>query len=628
VWGSKPFARRVLDGLLAVLCWVAGLEWLMAIVAAPLLVFPTVRPLWTAGALALLVILWLLRWMVRREPWPVTPFNGALLLFALMVPVGIWASAVPEVTAPEAVRVLLGLIAFRAVSFAVRDRRGLALAVLAFCLLGALITTVGLLGARWSAKVPVLGALGGRVPHLIETLPEDQGTPGVNPNHLAGMLTLYLPLALALVVGWPLARRVTAGPAAALLPSLAFLALVAGTLLLTQSRSGWMGGAAGVLALVTLAGLTARSRWARAIGVLALLLTVAGVVSAGVWVAREGLAGVLEAVGAPEGVETAVGTISMSGRLEIWSRALYAIQDFPFTGCGLGAFRRIVHVLYPLFRIGPDADIGHAHNIFLQTALDLGIPGLIAYLALLLVAGAVCWRWARRGDRLARPLALGLMAGLIGLHAYGLTDAVALGSKPVVTFWFALGLVACLDRVPDLEARALAEEGTARKPRERPRPRLWATAVALAVLVALGAVGIWAVRLAWETGGLPGAAPRARLPVYPAAAEVDVRTQSPPAGSDWKGLLEITTFTTTHPLSDVVAFYSATLVEGGWEVDVESGDGTSWGGVYTRDGGRTVCLLNLFEIEGEVWGSVLCGERVEPLERFPRLPLPSPETGE
>jgi len=56
------------------------------------------------------------------------------------------------------------------------------------------------------------------------------------------------------------------------------------------------------------------------------------------------------------------------------------------------------------------------------------------------------------------PLALGLMAGLIGLHAYGLTDAVALGSKPAVAFWFALGLVVCLDRVPGLEAR-LSERG-------------------------------------------------------------------------------------------------------------------------------------------------------------------------
>jgi len=205
-----------------------------------------------------------------------------------------------------------------------------------------------------------------------------------------------------------------------------------------------------------------------------LLLTVAGLVGAGGWVAREGLAEALEAVGSAKGVETAVGIISMSGRLEIWSRALYTIRDFPLTGCGLGAFRRISRVLYSLFLIGLDVDIGHAHNIFLQTALDLGLPGLVAYLALLLVAGAVCWRWAHCGDRLARPLALGLMAGLIGLHAYGLTDAVALGSKPAAAFWFALGLVVCLDRVPGLEARleevsaGVGDVGTLGGPDARP----------------------------------------------------------------------------------------------------------------------------------------------------------------
>ena len=39
-------------------------------------------------------------------------------------------------------------------------------------------------------------------------------------------------------------------------------------------------------------------------------------------------------------------------------------------------------MLYPLFTVSPDVDIGHAHNEFLQAGLDLGIPGLIAFIAL------------------------------------------------------------------------------------------------------------------------------------------------------------------------------------------------------------------------------------------------------
>jgi len=154
-------------------------------------------------------------------------------------------------------------------------------------------------------------------------------------------------------------------------------------------------------------------------------------------------------VGTGTVAEEVVGSISLAGRVEIWSRAIYAIQDFPFTGCGLGTFRRVVHLLYPLFLVTPDTDIAHAHNIFLQTALDLGIPGLIAYLALLFVALAICWRSAQdfSAGRMVRVIALGLAGGLVAIHTYGLTDALALGSKPAVAFWFALGLVAGMERI-------------------------------------------------------------------------------------------------------------------------------------------------------------------------------------
>jgi putative inorganic carbon (HCO3(-)) transporter len=378
---------------------ILGLEWLVVGAAAPLLMFPTLRPHWTAAALAMLVVWWLLRWAVRGEPWPVTPFNGALLLFALMVPVGIWASPAREATLPDAVRVTLGVIVFRAVAMTVNERHKVAPAVGVFCLTGLALIGVGLLGTQWSAKVPILGELSGRIPHLITTVPEDQGTPGVNPNHLAGALTLYLPLALALVSIWRFSRRAIIGPLLGLVGSLLFLALVAGTLLLTQSRSGWMGGTAGILALVSLAGLTSRCRWARWLGGALPVLAVLAVVVLILHLSPQQLGENLFGKESASPVEEVVGAITLEDRVEIWSRALYAIQDFPFTGCGLGAFRRVVPILYPFFTVPPDTDIAHAHNIFLQTALDLGIPGLVAYLALLGSALVVCWQVAVKGDR-------------------------------------------------------------------------------------------------------------------------------------------------------------------------------------------------------------------------------------
>jgi len=100
--------------------------------------------------------------------------------------------------------------------------------------------------------------------------------------------------------------------------------------------------------------------------------------------------------------------------------------------------------MYPLTRVARDVDIAHAHNVFLQTALDVGIPGLIAYVALLIVATLMCWQTYRDGDPLAQRIALGLWGNLVAIHLFGLTDAVALGAKIGLFLWWSLGMIAAL----------------------------------------------------------------------------------------------------------------------------------------------------------------------------------------
>ncbi len=156
-------------------------------------------------------------------------------------------------------------------------------------------------------------------------------------------------------------------------------------------------------------------------------------------------------------METAVGNLgTITFRSEVWRWGILAVSDFPFTGTGLGSFRQVIHRFYPT-TIAPTYDIAHAHNIFLQAALDVGLPGLVAYAALLLLAGYVGWQAARRSDYW-RPVALGLLGGLIALHIFGLTDALALGAKPGLLFWWALGLLTALhgqmrDRITDYGLR-------------------------------------------------------------------------------------------------------------------------------------------------------------------------------
>jgi putative inorganic carbon (HCO3(-)) transporter len=87
-------------------------------------------------------------------------------------------------------------------------------------------------------------------------------------------------------------------------------------------------------------------------------------------------------------------------------------------------------------------DIAHAHNQFLQVGVDLGIPGLIAYIAIWLgLVGMLQQSWQLANEPLSRLFIVGFTASLVASFVFGLTDTVALGAKPGFMFWFLLGLI-------------------------------------------------------------------------------------------------------------------------------------------------------------------------------------------
>jgi len=248
---------------------------------------------------------------------------------------------------------------------------------------------------------------------------------------------LFVPLQAALLfsgcgrvlVGRPAPRRrVALAGLEALL-----LVLTLATLVLTQSRGAWVG-----LAVAAVCFLAWYSRATRVLGALAVSMVAALLVTLGP-------DRVLELAISRSGPGMAG---NVSGRMELWSRAVYGIQDFPLTGMGMNTFRRMMPVLYPTFLTSPDVDVAHAHNHLLQAALDLGIPGLVAYLAIwMVVAALLVMTYRRSGDRVWRATAGGLGAGLIAHFTFGMTDAVALGAKAGIVFWLALALAVSLHQV-------------------------------------------------------------------------------------------------------------------------------------------------------------------------------------
>ena len=145
----------------------------------------------------------------------------------------------------------------------------------------------------------------------------------------------------------------------------------------------------------------------------------------------------------------------LDARLEIWQRAIYIIQDFAYTGVGMGMFEPVSLLLYAAYV--SKFDIPHAHNLFLQVAVDLGLPGFMAWFIILiktLQAAIQAYQWQLPViTNISRALAVGLIGSQIALIIHGLTDAVLWGvvrASPII--WLIWALCLALRKITFLES--------------------------------------------------------------------------------------------------------------------------------------------------------------------------------
>ena len=130
-------------------------------------------------------------------------------------------------------------------------------------------------------------------------------------------------------------------------------------------------------------------------------------------------------------------------RISIWRQGVDHLRESPWRGIGLNEFR------YVYKSAGSAADIAHAHNIFLQIALDLGLVGLSFYVALIGTLLYRAERAARGPDLLARRIACGAGLALTAVHVFGLGDAISLGAKVGLFQWLGAGLVLAASRIQE-----------------------------------------------------------------------------------------------------------------------------------------------------------------------------------
>lgn len=249
-----------------------------------------------------------------------------------------------------------------------------------------------------------------------------------NPNVLAEYLILSLPLSLAVCI--------SARPWKERLFSAVVLGLGGVCLLLTMSRGGWVGFLFALVIFVTL-----RERRA-------LLLLLMALVMAGFLLPEAFLGRAASIVNLQES--------SNSYRLSIWLAVSRMVGDFWVSGIGpgLASFNQV----YPHYSLAAGKAF-HAHNLFLQVLVEMGVLGLLSLLMLL-------WEFFRTGVRgliipggyadsaYHRNLIAALMAGTGGFLLQGLTEHLWYSPRITIFFWMTLGLMAAAARIRTMSEAA------------------------------------------------------------------------------------------------------------------------------------------------------------------------------
>jgi putative inorganic carbon (hco3(-)) transporter len=375
-------------------------------------------------ALVVALLFWPVRYIATGRLSQRTPPDWAVILLVLAAILSLWVTSSPDITFPQVYRLLGGIALYYAIVNWTNSVSRLRWIVSGVIAAGFTLALFAPFSVQWDiTKFPFIPA--GLYARFTQVFSD-----AVNPNVMAGSLVVLLPIALGwLLFGWrQVSRRQRMWVGAAAL-------VVLGVIFLTQSRGAWLALGIAVIVLVAL-----RWRWG---WLVTLGLTLVGTVSAYL-------------IGFSRFADFFIHSASLGGldgRLEIWTRAVFLVQDFPYTGVGMGTFGRAADTLYPFFIYAPGT-MDHAHNLFLQLAVDLGIPGLIAWCVVLALVCLASWQLYRLGRSRMNALAAGLGAGLlcsqIALIMHGLTDAVTWGMvRPAPLVWVVWALAMAARSVYD-----------------------------------------------------------------------------------------------------------------------------------------------------------------------------------
>jgi O-antigen ligase len=248
----------------------------------------------------------------------------------------------------------------------------------------------------------------------------------INRNHFASFMAMLLPLAMASVVlaedrmraadaagrGWR--ARLTNAEMPRLVLAVALAAAMCAALLASRSRMGVLAGAtAAAFAMVVLARVRADRLGLRA-RPWPLLTALAAGAALALAAGGEALFGRFALLPGELGAADA-------GRWSFWRGAAALVAGAPLTGTGLGTFA----LAFPPQQTSHfHLSVSHAHNDYLQLAVETGVPTAALFFGLIAVVWARCVRIAvAREHEFARRAHCGACgAGLLAMLLHALAD--------------------------------------------------------------------------------------------------------------------------------------------------------------------------------------------------------------
>jgi putative inorganic carbon (HCO3(-)) transporter len=252
-----------------------------------------------------------------------------------------------------------------------------------------------------------------------------------NPNLLAAYLLPGVGMSLGCLLAWRTwAQRGLA---------LTLVVVLTGCVVLTGSRSGWLGLAAVYAAFGVGLGWgwwhwsPHRPLWQRLLvgmGAGLILVAVLAVLGRSEWLRLRFLS-----------MFAGRADSSNNFRINVWAAVVAMIRDHLWLGIGPG--NRAFNQIYPLYQ-RPNFHALGAYSVPLEVAVEAGLLGLGAFLAL---TGTIVHRsWQRLSAGVKQPsprtfLILGIVAGMAGTMAQGLVDTLWFRPQVQMLWWLSVALV-------------------------------------------------------------------------------------------------------------------------------------------------------------------------------------------